>query len=89
MRITSITYRKSPAGIFVDIQCTLDRIMSLKKLMHNYTDVSNVNLMERIVNKKLKNTIYEQTEKGDVVAVVGSTAIGQTDGGVFSTKENI
>jgi PKD repeat protein len=89
MRITGITYRKSPAGIFVDIQCTLDRRMSLKKLMHNYTDVSNVNLMERIVNKKLKNTIYEQTEKGDVVAVVGSTAIGQTDGGVFSTKENI
>ena len=31
MRITHITYRKNPEGIYVDIQCTLDRTLNYQK----------------------------------------------------------
>jgi hypothetical protein len=89
MRITYITYRKNPEGIFVDIQCTLDRTLTIKKQMKEIMMVSDVNLIERIVDKKLKDTNNELTTAAWIKWAGNGTAIAQTDNGVYITKPTI
>jgi hypothetical protein len=89
MRIIYIQYSKGPGGIFVDIQCTLDRVLTLKRAINDYTLVSDVNLVERIVDKKLKETNSEKTTTGYLAYVGANSAIAKTDNGIFVMKENI
>jgi len=89
MRITHITYRKGPNGIFVDIQCTLDKILTLNQILKESTTISDVNLIERIIDKKIKQTNNEKTMKAWVAKVQGDVATVKTDAGVFVEKENV
>lgn len=89
MRIIHITYRKGPQGIFVDIQCVLDRTLTLRRTMKEITMVSDVNLIERVVEKKIKDTNNEKTVAAWIVWSGNDLAIAQTDNGVYVTRPTI
>lgn len=81
MRITDIKYSQGPGGVFVDIQCTLDRIFVLKRAMRDCTVMTERGLIERIVDKKINQATYE-TGATVVKTGDGSTLV-QTDGGIY------
>ena len=73
----------------MDIEFILDRVMTLKRAMHDYSMMSDVNLMEKVFEKKIKQTIYENTVPATLIKDGGDLAVAQTDNGVFVERTKI